>query len=476
MSLFSEEVYRRLRKHFGFQPTSRQEVLLRMLANFVEERSERSLFILKGYAGTGKTTLISALVKSLREDKTAFRLMAPTGRAAKVLGQYSSNFASTIHRSIYFAHTAAGGNLVLRLQKNKLQNAVFIVDEASMIPDDTSPSKSGGRNLLYDLMEYVYSGKNCKMILVGDTAQLPPVGLDLSPALNKAYLKSAFHLNIMEYELTEVVRQESESGILNNATALREKIRNNRPELPFFDLYGYKDIVNLPGNELLDELVSSYDFIGYENTAIITRSNKRANQYNREIRNRILFREEEIDAGDMLMVVKNNYFWLDESSQAGFLANGDMMEVMKVIRREEMYGFHFADVSVRLIDYPQEEEKEVKILLDALFVEAPALSYEENNRLFNEVMMDYEDIPEKRKKLEQLKKNPYFNALQVKFAYALTCHKTQGGQWERVFIDQGFVKEEMLDREYLRWLYTAITRATKKVFLINFPESFVEDV
>jgi len=476
MSLFSEILYQKLKVHFGHIPTSKQDILLQMLAQFVQIKQERSLFIIKGYAGTGKTTLISALVNSLREDKVFFRLMAPTGRAAKVLGQYSAYHASTIHRSIYFARTGQGGNLLLTLQKNKARNAIFIVDEASMIPDDTSSEKSGGRNLLYDLMEYVFSGDNCKLILVGDTAQLPPVGLNISPALDKKYLQAAFHLNITEYQLTEVVRQEQESGILSNATGLRQKISRNDAAAPFFDLYGFKDIVNLPGIELLDELVSSYDFLGYENTAIITRSNKRANQYNREIRNRILFREEEISAGDLLMVVKNNYFWLDETSKAGFLANGDMMEVLKVIKREDLYGFQFADVSVRLIDYPDEKEHEVKIMLDALYVDLPALSYEDNNRLFNEVMLDYEDIPQRRKKIEELKKNPYFNALQVKFAYALTCHKTQGGQWQQVFIDQGFIKEEMLDKEYMRWLYTAITRATKKVFLINFPESFVENV
>ncbi len=474
MSLFSEILYQKLKTNFGHIPTPKQDVLLQMLAQFVQIKQERSLFIIKGYAGTGKTTLISALVNSLREDKVHFRLMAPTGRAAKVLGQYSDYHASTIHRSIYFARTGSGGNLLLTLQKNKLSNALFIVDEASMIPDDTSSEKSGGRNLLYDLMEYVFSGNNCKLILVGDTAQLPPVGLNLSPALDRKYLHSAFHLNITEHQLTEVVRQEQESGILNNATALREKISRNDSAAPFFDLYGFKDIVNLPGIELLDELVSSYDFIGYENTAIITRSNKRANQYNKEIRNRILFREEEISAGDLLMVVKNNYFWLEEQSKAGFLANGDMMEVLKVIKREELYGFQFADVSVRLVDYPDEKEQEVKIMLDALYVDRPALSFEDNNRLFNEVMLDYDDIPQRRKKIEELKKNPYFNALQVKFAYALTCHKTQGGQWQQVFIDQGFIKEEMLDKEYMRWLYTAITRATKKVFLINFPEKFIE--
>ena len=475
MSLFTEITYNNIKKYFGHQPTIKQDILIQSLAQFIDNKDDRALFVLRGYAGTGKTTIISALIKYLHKEKRISKLMAPTGRAAKVLSKYSGFRASTVHRSIYFAHTGSSGGIVLRLQQNKLSNAIFIIDEASMIPDDTSSSKSGGRNLLYDIMEYVYNNKNCKLIFIGDTAQLPPVGIPISPALDKAYLKNAFHLNITEIELDEVVRQDELSGILYNATLLRENINDDNFIPPFFDLYGQKDIINLPGVELLDELVSAYDFQGFENTVIITRSNKRANIYNREIRNRILFREEKINAGDYLMVVKNNYFWLDEDNEAGFLANGDIVELMSIHKTEELYGFHFADVSIRLADYPNAKEVEIKILLDSIEVEAPSLSYEENNRLYNAVMEDYMHIPQKAKRLKELKENPYFNAVQIKFSYALTCHKTQGGQWHTVFVDQGYITEERMDKEYLRWMYTALTRATDKVFLINFPESLIKE-
>jgi len=475
MSLFSEITYKSIKNYFGYQPTSKQDILINNLAHFIDNKDDRSLFILRGYAGTGKTTIISALVKYLYKEKRNFRLMAPTGRAAKVLSKYSGFRASTVHRSIYFARPGSGGGIILRLQENKFSNAIFIIDEASMIPDDTSSTKSGGRNLLYDIMEYVYNNKNCKLIFIGDTAQLPPVGIPMSPALDKSYLRNAFHLNITDIELDEVVRQDEQSGILYNATLLRENINSENFIPPFFDLYGQKDLINLPGVELLDELVSAYDFQGFDNTVIITRSNKRANIYNREIRNRILFREEKINAGDYLMVVKNNYFWLEDNNEAGFLANGDIIELMSIHKTEELYGFNFADVSVRLVDYPNAEEVEIKILLDAIEVEAPSLSYEENNKLYNAVMEDYMDIPQKAKRLKELKENPYFNAVQIKFAYALTCHKTQGGQWHTVFVDQGYVTEERMDKEYLRWMYTALTRATDKVFLINFPESLIKD-
>ncbi len=474
MSLFSELSYQELKILFGHTPTVKQDLLMQKLTHFIDSSNSRALFVLRGYAGTGKTSIISALVKLLHKKKRAFRLMAPTGRAAKVLSKYSGFRASTVHRSIYFARTGTGGGLILKLQPNKYKGAIFIIDEASMIPDDTSTAKGGARNLLYDIMEYAYSGKNCKLIFVGDTAQLPPVGIPLSPALDKQYLKNAFYVEIDDLELDEVVRQKEKSGILHNATLLREKINEEVFLPPFFDLYGYRDIVNLPGTELLDELVSAYDFQGFDNTVIITRSNKRANIYNREIRNRILFREEQINAGDYIMVVKNNYFWLEEDNEAGFLANGDILELMSIQKMEEMYGFHFADVTARMVDYPNEREIEIKVLLDTLELEAPALKYEDNNRLYNAVMEDYFDIPQKAKRLQKVKENPYFNAIQIKFSYALTCHKTQGGQWHSIFVDQGYITEERMDKEYLRWLYTALTRATDKVFLINFSESLFE--
>ena len=475
MSLFSHQQYLELKSYFGHTPTAKQDMLMHQLIKFVDNKTSRSLFIIRGYAGTGKTSILSALVKYLRKEKRAFRLMAPTGRAAKVLSKYSGFKASTVHRSIYFARTGSGGGLILQLQRNKYKRAIFIIDEASMIPDETSPNKSGGRNLLYDIMEYAYNANDCKLIFVGDTAQLPPVGLDISPALNIDYLKNAFHLEITDIELDEVVRQEKQSGILLNATLLRQKINEENFIPPFFDLYGQRDVLNLPGTVLLDELVSAYDFQGFDNTVIITRSNKRANLYNREIRNRILFREEKINAGDYLMVVKNNYFWLEEDNEAGFLANGDILELMSVQKIEEMYGFKFANISARMVDYPDEREIEIKVMLNSLDVEAPAMSYEDNNKLYLAVMEDYMDIPQKSKRLEKVKENPYFNAVQIKFSYALTCHKTQGGQWHTVFIDQGYVTEDNINKEYLRWLYTAITRSTNRVVFINFPDNLIMD-
>ncbi len=475
MSVNSEMWTRQIMANFGHQATNKQAILMKQLAHFIEDSSDRGLFIIRGYAGTGKTSMVSALVKTLRHNRRPFRLMAPTGRAAKVLSKYSGFKAATVHRSIYFATTNAGGNLVLRLQQNKYKGAVFIVDEASMIPDDSS-SKSGGRSLLDDIMEYSFGGVNCKLIFVGDTAQLPPVGISISPALDIKYLKNAFHLTITDIELDEVVRQQEESGILLNATLLRQHIANEEFAPPFFDLYGQKDVINIPGVDLLDELVSAYDFQGFDNTVIITRSNKRANLYNQAIRNRILFREEKINAGDYLMVVKNNYFWLDADNEAGFLANGDILELMSVLKTEEIYGFMFADIVARMVDYPDAKEIEIKVMLDSLEVEASSMSFDDNNKLYQAVMEDYLAIPQKSKRLALVKENPYFNAVQIKFSYALTCHKTQGGQWNTVFIDQGYITEERMDKEYLRWMYTAITRATNKAFLINFPESLVHTI
>ena len=464
--------YSSLRNEFGFEPTSKQELLMQQLSYFIDNNYQRGLFIIKGYAGTGKTSIVSALARHLFRNHIGFRLMAPTGRAAKVLSKYSGFRAATVHQSIYFAVTGAGGGLVLTLKDNKSKGTIFIIDEASMIPDETSTSKGGGRNLLYDIMEYVYNDKACKLIFIGDTAQLPPVGIPLSPALDSKYLKNAFSLDILNIELDQVVRQDEQSGILSNATLLRQSINNENYIPPFFDIYGQKDVVNLPGIELIDELQSAYDFQGFDNTVIITRSNKRANQYNEAIRNRILFREEKINAGDYLMVVKNNYFWLEESSKVGFLANGDIMELMSVQKMEELYGFLFADVTVRLVDYPDEQEVEIKLLLDTLGMESPALKYEDNNRLYNKVLEDFMDVPTISKRKEMVRQSPYFNAVQVKFAYALTCHKTQGGQWHTVFVDQGYMTEERMDKEYLRWLYTATTRATDRLFFINFPEGY----
>jgi exodeoxyribonuclease-5 len=388
--------------------------------------------------------------------------MAPTGRAAKVLASYAQKPANTIHRNIYFARTTKDGAIALKLQQNLHKQTLFIVDEASMIQHSsmTETSLFASRNLLDDLFEYVFSGEGCRMMFIGDSAQLPPVGLEHSPALDLDYLRKAYHLLIETHELTEVVRQAKHSGILLNATAVRNQIIRQEWGLPLFTVGHHPDVIRINGSELEEALNSAYSGAGKENNVVVCRSNKRANIFNTEIRKRILFLEEEITTGDYMMVVKNNYFWLPEGSAAGFIANG------------EMYGFRFADVTIRFIDYPDEKDLDVRILLDTLKSESPALSSADNNRLFQEVMKDYEELPSRRGRIEKVKVNPWFNALQVKFSYALTCHKTQGGQWDTVFIDQGYLNEKMMNLEYLRWLYTAVTRATKKLYLVNFEEKF----
>ncbi len=466
-----------IKGHFPYEFTLGQESLIGMLAKFILEKDENSLFQIKGYAGTGKTTIVSSLVKTLPQLYLKSVLLAPTGRAAKVLSSYSGKKAYTIHKKIYRPQTGSDGTVVLSLQENLHKNTLFIVDEASMIPD-ASTSRNFSffslRDLLDDLIKYVYNKNNCRLILIGDTAQLPPVGSEISPALDANLLKNTYPLNIQSFELTDVVRQSLQSGILANATSLREKINSGKYEIPLFSINDFDDINNINGSELQDEIFSSYSNFGEENTIIITRSNKRANIFNQEIRNRILFREEEISAGDYLMVVRNNYFWIDPNSKAGFIANGDIIELLKIYKYEELYGFRFADVSVRLIDYPDEKEIDLKIMLNTLTSETPSLSFDDNRKLFDEILKDHEDLPRKRSRIEKVKSSPFFNALQIKFAYALTCHKTQGGQWQSVFIDQGYLRDDMIDKEYLRWLYTATTRATEKLQLINFSEKFVE--
>jgi exodeoxyribonuclease-5 len=338
----------------------------------------------------------------------------------------------------------------------------------------TDFSLFSARNLLDDLFQYVFSGEQCKLLFIGDTAQLPPVGLGHSPALDLDFLKKAYHLTVDSYELTDVVRQASQSGILVNATRIRDQVNRDEWRLPLFSISNFPDIRRLTGADLEDALNSAYSGSGKENNVVICRSNKRANIFNQEIRRRILFLEEEINCGDFMMVVKNNYFWLPEGSVAGFIANGDIIELLRIRKIEEMYGFRFADVTIRFLDYPEEKELDVRILMDTIMSESPALSSTDNNRLFQEVMLDYEDTPSRRGKIEKVKINPYFNALQVKFAYSLTCHKTQGGQWDTVFIDQGYLNDKIMNVEYLKWLYTAVTRATKKVYLVNFEEKFFE--
>lgn len=460
---------------FQYTPTGSQVQLIHALSEFLLKKNDEALFVLKGYAGTGKTSLVSLFVNNIYKFKKKSVLLAPTGRAAKVFSGYSGQSAFTIHKKIYMLSSVADANFRLILSENKHQDTVFMVDEASMIPDNTSAPDFGlfsTRNLLNDLISYVYNGKRNTLILIGDTAQLPPVGMDESPALNIEFLRSSFQLDIQTYEMTEVVRQSMESGILANATNLREQMNEKFPNLTI-QLNNYPDLEHITGNELEDVLNSAYSNSGKEETIIITRSNKRANVFNQEIRNRILYMENEINSGDHLMIVKNNYFWVDKNSQPGFLANGDIFQIQRIEKYESFYGFRFADVSIKLLDYPNEKEITVKILLDTLMTEGPSLPQKENQQLFEEIMKDYEDIPSRRKKIEFVKNSPFYNALQVKFAYALTCHKTQGGQWETVFIDQGYLTEAHINKEYYRWLYTAFTRATKKLYLVNFHEKFL---
>lgn len=465
-----------LRKNFPYEPTQDQSKLLGELALFLTMgwKQANALFILRGYAGTGKTTVVQALVDSLPLIGKRTVLLAPTGRAAKVLASYTKRQANTIHRKIYLAHTNKEGLINLRMQVNHHKHTLFIVDEASMIQHTMSADGAlfSSRNLLDDLFQFVYSGENCRMLFIGDAAQLPPVGLDNSPALDVDFLKNAYHLAIDTFELTQVVRQARESGVLSNATEIREKILEHKVTFPMFRVAGFPDIRRLSGADLEEELNNAYTGRDRENNAVICRSNKRANIYNREIRRRILFLEEEISTGDNLMVVKNNYFWLPENSTAGFIANGDIIELVRIRKIEEMYGFRFADVTIRFLDYPDEKELDVKILLDTLMSESAALPQPDNNKLFHAVLEDFSDVRTKRERMEKVKASPYFNALQVKFAYALTCHKTQGGQWETVFIDQGYLNDKMLNVEFLRWLYTAVTRATKRLYLVNFEERF----
>ena len=461
--------------HFPHTPTDGQREACTLLTEFLFDPDPNAAFMLKGYAGTGKTSLVSARIQSAPHLKIKTLLLAPTGRAAKVLSGYSHRKAYTIHKKIYTTITDASGIPHSVRAPNKHSYTLFIVDEASMIGlDNMEGALFGRRSLLEDLIEYVSEGSHCRLLLIGDTAQLPPVGQPESPALSSEFLSSISNLKIFEYELTEVVRQESLSGILHNATLLRQQITHledwDEVQLPLFE--PLPDVVRLSGEELQEALESEYSANGQEDVVLITRSNKNANQYNQAVRYRILYREDEINAGDYLMVVKNNYFWLDQESDMGFIANGDIVEVQSVRNHQELYGFHFVDATLRFIDYPDMPNIDCKLLLETLHSESPNLTREESQQLFQNVMEDYADVESKSERLRLVKENPYFNALQVKFSYALTCHKTQGGQWSTVFIDQGYFTEDMLNKEFLRWLYTALTRATQKVYLLNFSNQF----
>ena len=471
----STEFYALIKQQFPFQPTLKQDIVLQQLSHFIFSKSSSALYVLKGYAGTGKTTIIGEIVANLWKAKKSSVLMAPTGRAAKVIANYSGREAFTIHKKIYFPRKDKGGGVKFVLQPNKHKNTLFIVDEASMISDTPGESKLfENGSLLDDLMQYVYSGHQCKLLLIGDTAQLPPVKLDLSPALNPDTLSLNYNKEVTKMELDEVVRQEQDSGILINATMLREALSNSFYDTFKFDLHGFKDIVRLvDGHEIMDAINDAYSTLGNEDTAIIVRSNKRANLYNQQIRSRILFNENELTPGDYLMVVKNNYFWIKPTTEAGFIANGDIIEVLEIFSIQELYGFRFAEVKVRMVDYPKMRAFETVVLLDTIESETPSLSYEDSNRLYQEVMKDFENETSNYKKFLKVKGNKHFNALQVKFSYAITCHKSQGGQWNTVFVEQPYLPNGV-DKDFLRWLYTAVTRAKEKLYLIGFKETFFE--
>ncbi|WP_067149132.1 ATP-dependent DNA helicase [Pseudotamlana agarivorans] len=472
----ASQFYLLIKQQFPFQPTLKQNIVLQQLSEFILNKSTDVLYLLKGYAGTGKTTIVGAIVSNLWKVKKSAVLLAPTGRAAKVISNYSGKEAFTIHKKIYFPKKEKGGGVKFVLQPNKHKNTIFIVDEASMIPDTPGESKfMENGSLLDDLIQYVYSGHQCKLLLIGDTAQLPPVKVDVSPALDENNLALNYNKEVTRMELDEVVRQEQDSGILVNATVLRETLASSFFDSFKFDIAPFKDVIRLiDGYEIMEAINDAYSELGNEETAIIVRSNKRANLYNQQIRSRILFNENELSAGDFLMVVKNNYFWIKPTTEAGFIANGDIIEVLEIFKIEELYGFRFAEVKVRMVDYPKMAPIETVLLLDTIEAESPSLTYEDSNRLYQEVLKDFENEGSNYKKFLKVKASKHFNALQVKFSYAITCHKSQGGQWDTVFVEQPYLPNG-IDKDYLRWLYTAVTRAKEKLYLIGFKDDFFEE-
>jgi exodeoxyribonuclease-5 len=472
--MLNNDLSQQIKRNFFYKPTGEQEITIESFVNFLFSPKTDAIFLLKGYAGTGKTTLISALVKTLDQLKQKCVLLAPTGRAAKVFSHYAGHPAYTIHRKIYRQRTFSNELDNFVMNANLHQHTLFIVDEASMIANEgLSGGMFGTGRLLDDLIHYVYAGQGCRLMLIGDTAQLPPVGEEESPALSASMLEG-YGLEVTEHCLTQVVRQEQDSGILYNATSLRQYIAEEEYfSLPRIKADGFPDIRIISGGELIDTINECYDKAGMDETMIICRSNKRANLYNKGIRNTILYREDELNTGDLLMVAKNNYYWGADCKEMDFIANGDIAVVRRVRRTHEMYGFRFADVTLCFPDY-NDLELDVKILLDTLHSDAPALTREESNRLFQAVQEDYGDITVKRERMKKIKEDTWYNALQVKYAYAVTCHKAQGGQWQRVFVDQGYMTEEMLTPDYYRWLYTAFTRATEVLYLVNWPEEQTE--
>ena len=471
--MFSTHIATQIYGKICFETTSGQKKIIEKLSEYLAADDFSRIFVLNGYAGTGKTTLIAALVGALKEVGIKPVLLAPTGRAAKVLARYAGEKALTIHKRIYRERTNADYESKFTLNPNPERGAVFIVDEASMLSDTTSGGAVfGSGSLLSDLVDYVRSGRGCRLILVGDSAQLPPVGSDFSPALDPSTLSAYGEVDYAT--LDEVVRQESESGILFNATLVRCMLENGLCEIPHFDL-NYPDIEALEGGEFLEKLQDCYDRYGRDETIVITRSNRRANRYNEGIRRNVLYAEEEIESRDMLMVVKNNYYFPEhtENCPMNFIANGDIARLKRIRRFEEFYGFRFVDAVVEFPDY-EDTEIECKLLLDTLTSESPSLTREESSRLFYEVEKDYTEIRSKLKRFREIRENPHFNALQIKFSYAVTCHKAQGGQWRAVFVDRCLFGDEPMTRDLLRWLYTALTRATEKLYLVNFDKSFYE--
>ncbi len=461
----------KLLENLAFLPTPGQEKLITDLAAFLADDDPGEIMLVKGYAGTGKTTLLNSLVKTLANSGQKYQLLAPTGRAAKVLSAYTGRSAWTVHKKIYRQKSGRDGLGEFVLDRNLHTNTLFIVDEASMIGDRSPESLFGTGDLLRDMLDYVEAGTRCRLLLAGDTAQLPPVGLDVSPALNRERLE-AFGYRVREIELTDVVRQSTQSGILVNATSIRSLITAQKAAYPDLRFHSFEDIDAITGEEVLEQISRSYEQYGLAETMVITRSNKRANRFNAAIRNQILWREDQLCAGDLLMVVKNNYFWKDDDHRIDFIANGDTVKVERVRRTEEIHGHRFANLTISLPDYHL-TELEVKVLLDVIDLEGPSMTHEQQRNLYTSVEEDYPGVTGRREKAGKIAQDPYYNALQVKFAYAVTCHKAQGGQWKSVFLDQGYFTDEMLTIDYLRWLYTAFTRATDRLWMVNPARQFI---
>ena len=458
-----------IRQKFPFEPTAGQTALFELLDEFLDKKSGPPILIIKGYAGTGKTSFVSALVKVLPLFNYKFLLLAPTGRAAKVMSAYAKRSAFTIHKIIYKqVADPSSGQLKFKRVDNYNRNTVFIVDEASMLSADSSFGKGG---VLSDLLDFVFSKPDNKLILIGDTAQLPPVGQTKSMGLDAEHVGGLVDKQVLHIELTDVMRQQADSGILKNATTLRDELIKGTEQVAF-SVSGEPDIFKMGADRLEDGLRYAYDKYGEENTMVICRSNKSAVMYNQHIRNALLFRTEEIEAGDLLMIVRNNYFYVPEETPSGFLANGDFISITKIVSLEELYGFRFATIEFQLVDYPEMEPFRAKVILDTLHSDTPAMSQEDNRAFYHLVLEDYKDIKNKKELNEKLREDPYLNALQIKFAYAVTCHKSQGGQWPAVFVDQGYITEDRINTEFIRWLYTAITRATDQAFLVNFDPKF----